>query len=101
MRKVINQTSINKIFNGFPILHNKTSLIRANNKTVAILIKLFAINIVANNLFGSLSNFWVSFICLEVCSSSDSSCSFVKEKKATSAPEINPDAINKKTNEAN
>ena len=98
---MINPISINKTINGLPIGLNNISPIRANNKTIAIFIKLFVINIVANNLLGSFSNFLVSSICLEVCSSSDSKCSLVKEKKATSAPEINPDTINKINSEMN
>ena len=98
---MINPISINKTINGLPIGLNNISPISANNKTIAIFIKLFVINIVANNLLGSFSNFLVSSICLEDCSSSDSKCSLVKEKKATSAPEISPDAINKINSEMN
>lgn len=62
---------------------------------MAILIKLLATKMVANNFFGRLSNLWIrlklSGFWLRPFSISD----FESEKNATSAPEISPEQISK------
>lgn len=62
--------------------------IDANNKTVAMLMKLFATSIAANSLFGFLRSKNTSrcFLILDFDNSSNSEDD--NEKKATSAPEI-------------
>ena len=70
------------------VLSNRSSTIMVDNITMATLIKLLAISIVANSFLGVLSRFIIrkEFIWLE----SFNSFLFeaVKEKKATSDPDI-------------
>ena len=58
--------------------------------------KLFAINMVANNLFGRFNNPLIRTATLVLRSFSSHRLG-VREKKATSAPEIKADRINNKT----
>ena len=76
------------------ILLKMISPICVNKITIAILIKLFATSIVANNLFGVKRSFEIIFIWLLF--SLFFSWDLDKEKRATSEPEINPELINKK-----
>jgi hypothetical protein len=69
----------------------------AKSNTMAILIKLLVINMVAKRRLGFWSIFWIISICRDFFSSSESSTSLVKEKKATSAPETSPEVISKNT----
>ena len=62
-----------------------------------ILIKLFAIRIVASNFFGPSSNSTISIFFSSESRSSNSD--FESEKKATSVPEIIADKINNAINE--
>ena len=54
---------------------------------------------VANNLFGLSSNWATIFWLLELDSAASCTVVFDKEKKATSAPEINAENINNINNE--
>ena len=65
------------------------SLIDANNNTTAILIKLLATNIVANNFLGRSKSFAIINMGAEFCSKPSLISDLVKENKATSAPDIN------------
>ncbi len=67
----------------------------ANNKTTAMLIKLLATRIVANSFFGRSNNFIIISIVADLCSIPSSKLDFVKEKKATSAPDIKAEQNNK------
>ena len=71
----------------------------ANNKTIAIFIKLLATKIVANNFLGFDNNFLTIVKLAESSLSEDSSSKSVavKEKKEISAPEINAEQINNMT----
>ena len=67
---------------------NKTSLIDANKIMIAMFIKLFATNMVANNFCGFCRSLETISIGLDFFSSSESMSNRVRENKATSAPEI-------------
>lgn len=73
----------------------KLLLKEANNNTVAILIKLFATRMVANNFFGRSISFEMISNFLEPSSRPLSRSDRVNEKRATSAPEIRPEHNNK------
>jgi len=79
------------------ILENIKSLNEAKSKTMAMFIKLFVIRIVANNFFGFINSFWTisSFFDAFLFEESFSKSEGVKEKKATSAPDIKAEQINK------
>ncbi len=65
----------------------------AKRITTAMFIKLLATRIVANNFLGRSKSFEIIMIRLSVCSSSKTDLD--KEKKATSAPEINAEKNNR------
>jgi hypothetical protein len=67
----------------------------ANNKTTAILIKLLATRIVANNFFGRSKSLAMISIVTDLPSTPSSILDLVKENNATSAPEINPEQMSK------
>tara|TARA_B100001063_G_C16769430_1_gene560663 strand:+ start:1850 stop:2176 length:327 start_codon:yes stop_codon:yes gene_type:complete len=68
--------------------------IEANNITIAILMKLFDINIVASNLLGlSISE---SILDINLSPFSSGIFDLSKEKKATSEPDVKADKINNK-----
>ena len=94
IKKVITPISITRTIKGFSIWLNRSSPKEANKRTVAIFIKLLVINMVAKRRFGFWSIFWIISICRDLFSSSESSNSLVKEKKATSAPETSPEISN-------
>ena len=88
MRKVAVTTS-NKNLNKVCVISLKiVSPIKANSKTIAILIKLFATNIVANNFLGRSKRLAIICIAADLFSKPSSILDLVKENKATSAPEI-------------
>ena len=60
---------------------------------MAIFMKLLVISIVAKRRFGFWSIFWMICIWRDFFSDLEFNCSLVKEKKATSEPEINPEVI--------
>lgn len=64
------------------------SPIYANNKTMAILMKLFATRIVASSFFGLLRRSEIICIFTDLFSMPSSILDFVNENIATSAPEI-------------
>ena len=97
IKKVITPISINSTIKGFSIWLNRSSPKEANKRTIAILIKLLVISMVAKRRFGFWSIFWIISICRDLFSSSESSNSLVKEKKATSAPETSPEVSNNNT----
>ena len=68
----------------------------ANRSTTAILIKLLATRMVANNLLGFCNSFSILLIFLGYFSLCSSISEGVNEKKATSAPDINADPRSKK-----
>lgn len=70
----------------------------ANNNTIKILIKLFAIKMVANNFLGFSKRPEMTSNCVEFVLESFSRSAFDREKNATSVPEINAEDINKKNN---
>ena len=74
---------------------NKTSLIDANRIMIAMFIKLFATNMVANNFCGFCRSLETISIGLDFSSSSESISNRVRENKATSAPEIKAEHSNK------
>ncbi len=94
---MINPISIIKTRIGFSIPEKKKLLKTENTRTIAILIKLLATNIVAKRRFGLLSKVItrcnLGSLLFSLSSSIALSC---KEKKATSAPDINAEHINKK-----
>jgi hypothetical protein len=69
------------------------SPMKANNKTMAILIKLLAINIVANSFFGRSKSEAIIVIGIDLFSRPSSILDLVRENKATSAPEIKAEQI--------
>ena len=76
---------------------NNVSAKEANNKTIKIFIKLFVINIVANNFLGFSNKFTTicsSFLFLE----SSFKSVFESEKKATSVPETSAEQISRTSN---
>ena len=74
---------------------NKVSPINANNKTIAIFMKLFATRIVASSFFGRSRSFAIRRIGTDLFSSPSLILDLVKENKATSAPEINAEQMSK------
>ena len=70
------------------------SPIYANSKTIAIFIKLLATRIVANNFFGRSNNEEIKCMAEEFSSMPLSMLDLVKEKSATSAPEIRAEQAN-------
>lgn len=66
---------------------------KANNKTMAILIKLLAIKIVANSFFGRSKSEAIIVIGTDLFSRPSSILDLVRENKATSAPEIKAEQI--------
>ena len=91
-------TTISKInFNkGEDISWKRSFPIELNKITIAMLMRLFVINIVANNLLGFNSKRWIVFKDEKLRLSSI--CFFVKENNATSDPEIKADDINNRIN---
>ena len=80
------------------LIPSKTaSLIEANNKTIAIFIKLLATNIVANNFFGRSKSDAIISMAGDLFSKPSSKLDLVSENKATSAPEINAEHNSKTT----
>ncbi|MEY2998106.1 MAG: hypothetical protein RIQ82_1487, partial [Bacteroidota bacterium] len=68
----------------------------SKTRTIAILIKLLAIKIVASNRFGVSKSWATVFICLErLDSSSGLRSAAVSEKNAISAPEIRAEQNNR------
>ena len=65
------------------------SLIDANNKTIAILIKLLATNMVASNFFGRSKSDAIIAMAGDLFSKPSFTLDLVRENKPTSAPEIN------------
>ncbi len=95
---VIIPISIKRTINWFSIDLNIVLLNEANNSTIAIFMKLFATKIVANNRFGFFNNDITLLIdCVNSASSVSSNDFICREKKATSAPDINAELINKKS----
>ena len=66
----------------------------ANIRTIRMFIKLFVINIVANNFLGFSNNFTIIFSSFPLLESSFKSV-FESEKNATSVPETRAELINK------
>ena len=64
---------------------------------IAIFIILFAIRIVANNIFGDSINFSINLCLFNVESFNLLLSEGDKAKKAISEPEINPETISRKT----
>ena len=95
IKKVITPISINRTNKGFSIWLNRSSPREVNRRTIAILIKLLVINMVAKRRLGFWSIFRIIPICRVLFCSSESSNSLVNEKKATSAPETSPELSNK------
>ncbi len=68
---------------------------QANNKTTAILIKLLATKIVANNFFGRSKSLAMIIRGTDLLSIPSLMLDLVKENRATSAPEINAEQMSK------
>lgn len=68
---------------------------KANNKTIAILIKLFATNIVASNFLGRSNSFAIICMDTDLFSRPSLILDLVKENRATSAPDIKAEHISK------
>ena len=77
---------------------NNVSLREANNITMAIFIKLFAINIVANNFFGCFKSSIIISNEFDLLSFASSKSFCVSEKSATSAPDISAEQIKSTSN---
>ena len=73
---------------------NKTSPKDANNRTIAIFIKLLATSIEASNFFGCVRSSIMISKDFDLVFLASSKSFWVREKSATSAPEISPEAIN-------
>ena len=95
IRNVAETTSSKKRRIVFVIPLKIVSPIYANNKTTAILIKLLATRIVANNFFGRSKSLAMISIVTDLPSTPSSILDLVKENNATSAPEINPEQMSK------
>lgn len=70
------------------MLLKSVSPIKANKRTIAIFIKLFATKIVANSFLGRSNSLAMICIAAELFSMPSSTLDFVKENNATSAPDI-------------
>lgn len=83
---------------GFSMVEKKYSPRDENTKTMAILIKLLTTKMVANKRLGFSKSLMIAAVVGSLLFSEDSSDSKslgFKEKKATSAPDIKADIINK------
>ena len=80
---------------GWVTFLKSVSPINANNKTMAIFIKLLATNIVASNFLGRSNNLAIIPILTDLASKPSSKLDLVKENKATSAPEIKAEQNNR------
>ena len=88
MRNVAETTS-NKNLNKVCVTFLKSvSPKKANNKTIAILIKLFATNMVASNFLGRSNSLAIICMGTDLFSIPSLILDLVKENKATSAPDI-------------
>ncbi len=76
-------------------LLNKLLFSEENKRIIAILIKLFATKIVANNFFGRLSRSLIIFSDLELLLVKFFKSLFLRENNATSAPETSAEQNNK------
>lgn len=74
---------------------DKTEVIYADKITIPMLIKLLAISNVASNRFGNRKRSATKFSVLDSDEAKRSRCSFFKEKKATSEPDIIAEQNNK------
>ena len=72
---------------------NTISLKVAKSNTAAILIKLLATRMVANNFLGRSKSFEIIWNAIDFCCNPLSISALVKEKKATSAPEISAEHV--------
>ena len=98
IKNVTKPTSIKNLSQLGSIAAKKRLVTASKTKTIAILIKLLAINIVANSRFGRSKRRPTISSCLErLRSSSGLRSVVVSEKKAISAPEISAEH-NKRTN---
>jgi len=70
----------------------------ANNMTMAMLIKLFATNIDANNFFGCFKSSIIISNDFDLLSFASSKSFCVSEKRATSAPDISAEHIKSMSN---
>jgi hypothetical protein len=95
IRNVADTTSNKNRSKGCVIVLKRVSPINANNKTIAILIKLLATRIVANNFLGRSNSFAIICIVTDLFSIPSSILDFVRENKATSAPEIKAEHTSK------
>jgi hypothetical protein len=95
IKNVAENTSIKKRKIVFVIPLKSVSPMYANNKTTAILIKLLATRIVANNFLGRYKRFAIIPIGADLFSMPSFILDLVKENKATSAPEINAEQTSK------
>ena len=87
--KKVAETTSNKNLNSVLVtLSNNVSPINAKSKTTAMFIKLFATNIVANNFLGRSNSLAIICIATDLFSKPSLILDLVKEKTATSAPEI-------------
>ena len=80
-------------FESIPL--NSRSLNAAKSITIPIFIKLLATKIVASNFFGRCKSMFMVFMAFEGLLSSASKSAFVREKRATSAPEIRAEQHNR------
>ena len=98
MKKVTKTTSNKNFTQAVIILSNKTSPKKANRITIATLIKLLVIRIVANNFFGDFNRDLMVLICSGYFWEALSISDFDKENKATSAPDIIAERISNTQN---
>jgi hypothetical protein len=90
---VINTISINKTTMGFEIPLRYKGLKEANNNTMAMLIKLLATNMIANNRFGFAKSDRINERCFAFWASASLKVALLREKKATSAPEMSAEDV--------
>ena len=88
MKKVTKTTSNKNFTQAVVILSNKTSPKKANSMTIATLIKLLVIRIVANNFLGDCNRDLIVLVCCGCVCEALSISDFDNENKATSAPDI-------------
>lgn len=94
MRNVAETTSNKNLMIGLVMSLKRVSPIKANSKTIAIFIKLLATSMVANSFFGRSNRDAIICIAEEFSSIPLSILDFVKEKSATSAPEMRAEQAN-------
>lgn len=90
---MIKPISINRAMMGFEIPLRYKGLKEANNNTIAILIKLFATKMIASNRFGFAKSDRINESCFAFWFSASLRVALLREKKATSAPEMSAEEV--------